>query len=250
MSLAHRLAGTADAVRSLCGDTPVEGVGALRGLGSEELLGLARLAGELARLTGALGAVVSAELTHRVQTDAGFRKVALGGDVGGRFSSELLRDLTRLDDDTLRAWETVGDAITPRASLQGEILPGKHEAIAAAVLDGAIPVTHAAIVVKGIDRVADHADTAALAQVEGTLVDYAGSLTTRQLGKLVRQLPDRFDPDGSEPREDWLRAHSTVTIRQLPNGLTRLTADLHPEAAGFVRTALDAQTAPRRIAFT
>ncbi|MGN6272586.1 MAG: DUF222 domain-containing protein [Protaetiibacter sp.] len=41
-----------------------------------------------------------------------------------------------------------------------------------------------------------------------------------------------------------------LTLRQLPNGLTRLTADLHPEAAGFVRSALDAQTAPRRVAFT
>src|SRR5690606_30143948 len=45
-------------------------------------------------------------------------------------------------------------------------------------------------------------------------------------------------------------ARSSLTLRQLPNGLTRLTADLHPEAAGFVRSALDAQTAPRRVAFT
>jgi hypothetical protein len=105
------------------------------------------------------------------------------------------------------------------------------------------------MIARGIDRVSDYADVEALATLESTVVEYAPSLTTRQLGKLVRQLPDRLDPDGAEPREEALRARSTLSIRQLPNGLTRLTADLHPEAAGFVRTALDAQTAPRRVAF-
>jgi hypothetical protein len=117
------------------------------------------------------------------------------------------------------------------------------------VLNAEIPISHAAIVTTGIDRVSDSVDAPTLGEIERTLVEYAGSLTTRQLGKLVRQLPDRLDPDGAEPREDWLRAHSSLTMRQLPNGLTRLTADLHPEAAGFVRSALDAQTAPRRVAF-
>jgi len=250
VSLTARLADTVDAVRTACDGAQVDRVEALRGLPHEAVLELARAAGELARLAGSLGAVAASELTHRVRTDAGFRKIALGGDVGGRFASELLRELTRLDDDTVRAWESVGDAITPRVSLQGEVLPCRHEAVAEAVLSASIPVAHAAIVARGIDRVRDAADRDTLTGVEHTLVDYAGSLTTRQLGKLVRQLPDRLDPDGAEPREQWLRERSSVTLRQLPNGLTRLTAELHPEAAGFVRAALDAQTAPRRVAFT
>ena len=249
VSLIARLSDTAAAVSEACLGAGVDAVDALRALPHDGVLELVRLAGELSRLADALGAVVSSETGHRVQTDAGFRKVALGGDVGGRFASELLRELSRVSDDTVRAWETVGDAITPRASLQGEVLPAAHEPIAAAVLDALIPAAHAAVVVRGVDRVSACADADTLAAVETTLVDYAGSLTTRQLAKLVRQLPDRFDVDGAEPREDSLRARSSVMIRQLPNGLTRLTADLHPEAAGFVRAALDAQTAPRRVAF-
>ncbi|QNO37154.1 DUF222 domain-containing protein [Protaetiibacter sp. SSC-01] len=249
MSLSARLADATDAVGGLCGDAVVDRADALRGLAHDDVLDLARLAGELSRLVGALGAVVSSELGHRIQTDAVFRRVALGGDQGGRFASELLRDLTRADDDTVRAWEVVGEAIAPRTSLQGEALPCRHEAVAEAVLGASIPVAHAAIVARGISRVAFAAGAEELAAVETTLVDYAGSLTTRQLGKLVRQLPDRNDPDGAAPREEQLRARSSVTIRELPNGLTRLTADLHPEAAGFVRSALDAQTAPRRVAF-
>ena len=105
----------------------------------------------------------------------------------------------------------------------------------------------ASVIAKGIDVVAAQADDDTLAAVEATLVEYAGSVTTRELSRLVRTLPDRFDPEGAEGREELLRQRSTVSIRQLPDGLTRLVADLHPEAAGFLLTALDARTSPRRL---
>lgn len=97
-----------------------------------------------------------------------------------------------------------------------------------------------------MELVADHANADTLCAVEATLVEYAGSVTSRELGRLVRQLPDRFDIEGVEAREEALRRRSGVTIRQLPTGLTRVIADLHPEAAGFFTAALDARTAPRR----
>jgi hypothetical protein len=118
------------------------------------------------------------------------------------------------------------------------------------VLAGDITARAAAIIARGIDGVADHADLETLGALEATLIECAPSLTTRELARVVRTLPDRFDPDGAEPREARLRARATLSLRELPNGLTRLTAELHPEAAGFVRAALDAHTAPRRqVAF-
>jgi len=250
MTLDRHLASTASAVDALVGGS-VDRVDALGALSTDEFLELARRIGELARIVDAFGALTASEITRRVQTDAAFRRAALGGDVGGRLASELLRDLAHVGDATLRSWEQVGDAITPRTSLQGEVLPSRHEPVAEAVLGARITASHAAVVVAGVDRVADHADAAALDQVEATLVEYAGSLTTRQLVKLARTLPERFDPDGAEPREELLRARSKVTVRQLPDGLTRITADLHPVAAGLFTTALDAHTAPRRqVAFT
>jgi hypothetical protein len=217
---------------------------------SSEFLDALRTLGDLARSVDTLGAVLTAELTRRVQTDAGFRREALGGDVGGRFGDELLRELLRIDEGIIRDWDRVGEAIAPRASLQGEVLPCRHEPLAAAVLDGAIGARAASIIALGIDAVADHADLETLNTDETNLVQCAPSLTTRELARVARTLPDRFDPDGAEPREDQLRALAKVTMRKLPSGIIRFIADMHPEGAGFVCTALDAHTAPRRqVAF-
>lgn len=224
--------------------SPFENVAALD---PTEVLDALRTLGDLSRAVDSLGAVVSLEVTRRVSVDEGFRRAALGGATGGRPASELVRDLTRLDDAVIRDWEAVAEAITPRTSLQGEPLPCRHEPIAAAVLAGEITARAAVVIVKGVDRVADFADAEALAAVEAALVEYAGSVTTRELTRLTRSLPERFEPDGAEQREEALRRRSGVTIRQLPDGITRLIADLHPEAAGFVLTALDARTSPRRL---
>lgn len=219
-------------------------------MSSSDFLDSLRLLGDLARTVDTLGAVLTAELTRRVQTDAEFRREVLGGDVGGRFADELLHELLRIDEGIIRDWERVGEAIAPRSTLQGEVLPCRHEPLADAVLAGGIGGRAAAIIARGIDAVADHADFETLSGIEATLVECAPCLTTRELARVVRSLPDRFDPDGAEPREDRLRARARLALRDLPNGLTRLTADLHPEAAGFVRAALDARTAPRRqVAF-
>jgi hypothetical protein len=84
---------------------------------SSEFLDALRTLGDLARSVDTLGAVLTAELTRRVQTDADFRREALGGDVGGRFGDELLRELLRIDEGIIRDWDRVGEAIAPRASL-------------------------------------------------------------------------------------------------------------------------------------
>jgi hypothetical protein len=222
---------------------PFEQAAALR---SSEFLDSLRVLGDLSRAVDTLGAVLTAELTRRVQTDADFRREALGGDIGGHFGDELLRDLLHIDEATIRDWDRVGEAIAPRVTLQGEVLPCRHEPLATAVLDGTIGARAASIIARGIDAVADHADHDTLGAVEAALVECAPSLTTRELTRVTRTLPDRFNPDGAEPREDQLRAHAKVTVRELPNGITRIIADMHPEGAGFVRAALDAHTAPRR----
>ena len=220
---------------------------AVGALSTSQLLSSIALLGELTRLTDSLGVVFTAEVNHRVGFDAEFRREALGGDVGGRLASELFRDVAALDDDDVRNWERVAAAIAPRRTLQGELLPCRHEPLAQAVLAGTMSARAAAIIASGIDRVADFADAADIEQAEHALIELARSLTTRQLTRLVREIADRFDVDGAEPREEHLRERASVTVRQRPDGLTRIIADLHPEAAGFFLTALDARTAPRRL---
>lgn len=246
MSLDRTLLDRAHALVDALEGAHVESVSAVDGTSTTGLLAAIDALGDLSRTVDALGAVFSAEVTRRTQTDAAFRREALGGEVGGRLASELLRERTRLDSGLIRDWDAVGAAIAPRTTLQGEPLPARHEPVVSAVLGASITARAAAIVVRGVDAIAPFGDADTVASIECTLVECAGSLTTRELSRLTRQVSDRFDPDGAEPREELLRARSKVTLRELPNGLTRLIADLHPEAAGLVRTALDAQTAPRR----
>jgi hypothetical protein len=247
MSLDRALLDRARALVAALEGASVERVDSLDRVSTDGLLRSIATLGDLTRAADSMGAVITAEVTRRVQTDAGFRREALGGDVGGRLASELVRDLAHVDDDDLRDWERVAEAIAPRTSLQGEPLPCRHSAVADAVLSGEISARAAAIITRGIDRVADFADAESLDALEKTLIEYAGSLTTRELTRLVRQVDDRFDPDGAEPREEALRRRSGVTVKQLPDGITRIIADLHPEAAGFVLAALDARTSPRRL---
>lgn len=247
MSLDRTLLDRARALVAALEGASIEHVESLDRVSTDGLLRSISTLGDLTRAADSMGAVITAEFTRRVQTDAGFRREALGGDVGGRLASELVRDLAHVDDDDLRDWERVAEAIAPRTSLQGEPLPCRHAAVTDAVLGGAISARAAAIIARGIDRVADFADAESLDALETTLIEYAGSLTTRELTRLVRQVDDRFDPDGAEPREEALRRRSGVTVKQLPDGITRIIADLHPEAAGFVLAALDARTSPRRL---
>ncbi len=246
MSLDQSLLSRARALVDALHGVPLSSVDTLDSLAPSAVLTALDVLGDLARTVDSLGSVLSAHVAHRVQTDAAFRIEALGRETGGRPASELLRDRTMLDPDVLRDWQTVGDGIAPRVSLQGEVLPARHEAVSAAVLSGGIGARSAAIIVRGLDAVAPFADHATLSEVEHALVQCAGAVTNRQLARLLRDLPDRFDVAGAEGREERLRARASVTLRELPSGLTRLIADLHPEAAGLVRAALDAHTAPRR----
>ena len=246
MTLDQSLLAGAHALADALGGVELTAVDALDALAPASVLQALDVIGDLSRIVDSLGAVLSAHVTRRVQTDAAFRVEALGRDVGGRPASELLRERTMLDPDVLRDWQTVGDGIAPRSTLQGEPLPCRHEAVEAAVLSGQLGGRAAALIVRGLDAVSSFADLETLRSLEGVIVGCAGSLTHRQLGRLLRELPDRFDVEGADAREERLRARSSVTLRELPSGLTRLIADLHPEAAGLVRAALDAHTAPRR----
>jgi 5-methylcytosine-specific restriction protein A len=85
-----------------------------------------------------------------------------------------------------------------------------------------------------------------LADLEQVLLDYAPQFTNSEIAKLCRQVIDRYDPDGAEPREERLRAQAGVTVIHGRDGLVTWIVKMHPEAAGVVTTAVDARTAPRR----
>lgn len=64
--------------------------------------------------------------------------------------------------------------------------------------------------------------------------------------KLCGVLPDQFNPDGVEPREEELRALAGARLIDRRNGMLRPVTDFDPEGAGYLHAALDARMAPRR----
>lgn len=209
-----------------------------------ELVAALDTVGELRRIVDAAGAALAGDATRRSAAGTAF-------DIDRRWGEStpatLVATHAGLEPGEATAWCEVGNSLVPAATLTGELLDAPHPALAAMVTSGRVSVTAAQRIIRGLSEAASSGATLdQLAYFEQTLTDYAPTLSPRELRRLVRRMTDLVDPDGAEPREDRLRRRSSVTIVQQHDGLTRLTALLHPEAAGFVLTALDARTAPRR----
>lgn len=131
-------------------------------------------------------------------------------------------------------------------SFTGELLTPRYEATADAMTRAQLTPRAIRTIADTLDSVAERASVGDVADVESVLLSYAPALTSRELNKLCRQVIDRFDPDGAEPREERLRAKSGVKIITGRDGLITWIVSMHPEAAGFLTAAVDARTAPQR----
>ena len=208
-----------------------------------DLLSLLNQVGVTRRLLDAVAARVCGELDRRDDT--------LDGDpfptrMGERSLADVAARESGVAFATAQQWCTVGAAIAPRTSLHGEALPPKHVPVAEAIDDGTLTVEAGTWILRTTNQLAELAPADELDRVETFLVQQAQRLTVRELGRLCGALRDRFDPDGIEPREDRLRAKAGIRETRTKDGMTRWIMDMHPEAEGVIRTAIDAITAPRR----
>lgn len=158
----------------------------------------------------------------------------------------LLQAEAGLDHRDAAAWSCVGTATSLRTSLTGQALPPLRPALAAAVREGAIALGAADRIARALRGADGHASPEQIDEFERILAACAPRLSERELRIACRRVIDLVDPDGAAPREDELRRRTSLTIVQQDDGLTRLTALLHPKAAAFVLAALNARTAPRR----
>jgi hypothetical protein len=221
-------------------------VAALADLGSmsdADLLDAVGGVGELRRLADGLGAMLAGEVDRR---SAAEHDGSLSRGMGERSPAVLVALHAGLDIGEAAEWCRVGAAMVPRMTLLGESLPLQRPVVAAAVAEGRVSVGAASRILATLDQISVSAPPDDLPVVEAFLVDQAPKLSPRQLARLCRVLPDRYDPDGAEPREDLLREKSGVQIVHTRDGLVRWIVTMHPEAAGFLTAALDARTAPRR----
>jgi hypothetical protein len=198
--------------------------------------------GQLRRTIDSIGVELAAELERR----SAVADTSVARSLGERSPAVAIARLTGIDPSEAQDWIAAGAATTPRLSLSGELLPPRYEALAHTLDAAAITPRAARLVAETLDAVNDRCTVTELAELEAVVLDYAPELTTRELAKLCRQVIERYDPDGAEPREERLRAQAGVTVIHGRDGLVTWIVKMHPEAAGFVTTAIDARTSPRR----
>ncbi|MFT4124208.1 MAG: DUF222 domain-containing protein [Microbacteriaceae bacterium] len=225
-------------------------------LADGELLAALDVVGTLRRLADAAGAALSAEVAAR---SAAGDEATLARRMGARSPATLVAETARIDPATAAAWVASGTATAPRTSLLGERLPEAHPAAARALGAGSIDAATARIVIATVEQccgggiVGGRAGEAAVeaaaveaAAVEAEIVRHATTLSPRDAARLCRQVLACHAPEDTDAREAALRARRGLRIVQLPDGITRIGIDADPESAGYLLTALDARTAPRR----
>jgi hypothetical protein len=190
---------------------------------------------------------VGAELAGQVaRRSSGFTDDSLARRLGEKSAVSMVAQLARVEPIEARDWCAAGEATAQRVSLHGEILPDRYPHVTAALLCGQLAPRAARTIVEAIEALPLRASVDQLLEVEGILVEHAPGLSARDVDRLCRQVIDRFDPDGAVPREDELRARSGIQVIRGRDGLVTWILKMHPEAAGFMTTAVDARTAPRR----
>lgn len=239
-ALRTRLVTAVEAVKAVAAaveDLPQE----LRGAHETALLDDVQLIGELRRLCDALGVRAAGEFGRR---EADGHAIAMPH--GWRTLPDLIAHTSGLPLSAAEQWCTVGAAVTPPTNLQGEALPAKRARVAAALDDGELSVEAAAVIARTLNQLDDRTPPDDRDGAERFLVQEAQVLTLRQLGRLCLALKDRLDPDGVEPREDLLRRRSGLRRIQKADGSVRWIIDADPESDGWLKSAMDARTAPRR----
>jgi len=207
---------------------------------ADELLDLTAAAVEVLRLAEAVVAATAGEVARRSDPTLPDPLARVRGE---KTPAALVAQATGMHESDATRFTTTGCALAPRAGLTGEVLPPFHEVLADAVAAGAVDVRAARLIGQTLDRIEPHATPAELLHAERALVTGAtGEWSARTVQEVCRVLPDRFDPDGAEPRDAELRARRGLWRKVMPDGSVKLTVILDLESAAY----LDARTAPRR----
>jgi hypothetical protein len=165
---------------------------------------------------------------------------------GERNPAALVASWTGLDPRETGVWCALSGWISPRMSLQGEVLPPEFPVLAAAVTEGRVSVAAAYKVGSTLKQIEPHVSLEDRVRAEETLVEHASRLRPRDLSAVCRKFPDVVNPDGSLPREEELRSKAQVRVKKESDGMVTWILTMDPETAGYLTTAVDARTAPRR----
>ncbi|MGA9492117.1 MAG: HNH endonuclease signature motif containing protein [Mycobacterium sp.] len=135
--------------------------------------------------------------------------------------------------------------IRPRRSLTGPQLAPELPELAAAVEAGAVGEDHIRAVCRSIDVLPGSVSPNDVVAAERTLVKHATAVDAGVVVKLGQRIADYLNPDGLFSDEDRARRRGAHLGPQGPDGMSRLTGLLDPEARAYFE-AIDAAVRPGR----
>lgn len=135
--------------------------------------------------------------------------------------------------------------LRPRRSLTGTPLAPELPALAAAVAAGAVGEDHIRAVCAAVDTLPSCVSPVDAADAERTLVRHATKLDAAVVTRLGHRIADYLNPDGRFTDVDRARRRGVHLSPQGPDGMSRLTGLLDPEARAYFE-ALEAAVRPGR----
>ena len=135
--------------------------------------------------------------------------------------------------------------IRPRRALTGPPVPPELPALAAAVETGAVGDDHIRAVCRAVDVLPAAISPTDVATVEQTLVRHATKVDAGIVVKLGQRIADYLNPDGLFSDEDRARRRGLHLGAQGPDGMSRLSGLLDPEARAYLE-AVEAAVRPGR----
>ncbi len=123
--------------------------------------------------------------------------------------------------------------IRPRRSLTGPPLPPALPTLADAVQAGVVGDDHIRSVCRAIDVLPGRVSPADTAAAERTLVEHAAKVDAGIVAKLGQRIADYLNPDGLFSDDDRARRRGLHLGLQGPDGMSRLTGLLDPQARAY-----------------
>lgn len=135
--------------------------------------------------------------------------------------------------------------IRPRRSLTGPPLPPELPELAAAVEAGVVGDDHIRSVCRAIDVLPGCVSPADTATAERKLVEQATRVDAGIVAKVGQRIADYLNPDGLFSDDDRARRRGLHLGQQGPDGMSRLTGLLDPQARAYFE-AIEAAVRPGR----
>jgi len=207
------------------------------GVPADELLQLLADAGTAQRAMDVIRVRLAGELCAQSAEHLGAEGIARRA--GHTQPASFLAELWQISTAEAKRLCDVGVAVRPRTALDGSMLPARYPIVGVALSSLALGVEAAAVIVRELDQAAPYCSASARVAGEQLLVEHAPGLSVRQVQGLARQVRDRLDEDGAEPRDVIRRQRRSLSLISQPNGMVRLVWDMPPETAGLVRAGID-----------